>query len=243
MAELDVNVADLPRNMQDSFRDLAMLLGKLAGENLLGLSAFGGWLVDDPLYRGTPARGVAVLGQFDLGMLDQLATEGVRLGKRGLSAPLMMTPEYIKASCDVFPLELLEIQQLNMLVCGADHFGELTFARSDVRLQCEREIKGELIQLRQGLLSVGGKHDQLGGLCRVGAERAMRILRGVLHLADAGALRSSTELVAKAAEVTNVKLNALAGMVGQSPGGGLEGFTRLYEELTELATYVDGLAA
>lgn len=241
MAELEVNVTALPQNTRDSFRDLARLLANLAADNLLGLSAFGGWLADDPLFRATPARSVAVLRRFDLHMLDRLATEGVHFGKRGLSAPLMMTPEYIDASRDVFPLELLEIQQVHALLHGQDHFAELGFARPHVRLQCERELKSELIQLRQGLLAAAGQHNRLGQLCRNGAERAMRVLRGVLHLASAEAPRLSTDLVTRAAEVAGIRLEALAQVVADASRVEFAGFEKFYGDLSALAAYVDKL--
>ena len=241
MAEVEVNVAALPQNTRDSFRDLARLLADLAGDSLLGLGAFGGWLVEDPLYHGTPARSVAVLNRFDLAMLDRLASEGVRFGKRGLSAPLMMTPEYIAASCDVFPLELLEIRQTQTLLRGEDHFAKLEFKRGDLRLQCERELKSELIQLRQGLLAAAGEHKLLGELCRNGAERGMRVLRGVLYLSDAALPRTSAELVELAAKETGVTLDALKQAVTDASGIGFAGFEGFYDNLTALAAYVDKL--
>ncbi len=242
MADLEVNVADLPQNTRDSFRELVQVLGGLAGDNLLGFSAFGGWLIEDPFYQATPARCVAVFQQIDLRMLDRIAGEGVRFGKRGIGAPLMMTPEYIQASCDVFPLELLEIQQLHALLCGGDHFADLKFERGDLRLQCERELKSELIQLRQGLLAAAGEHSHLSELCRGGAERGMRILRGVLHLNDAETPRLSAELIARAADVAGVKLDALREVVADARRLDFGGFERFYADFSALAAYVDELA-
>ena len=39
---------------------------------------------------------------------------------------------------------------------------DLTFKRSDVRLQCERELKADLIRLRQGYITAGGKDPLIG---------------------------------------------------------------------------------
>ena len=35
---------------------------------------------------------------------------------------------------------------MHQLVVGEDHFSELRFDSGDLRLQCERELKSELIQ-------------------------------------------------------------------------------------------------
>jgi hypothetical protein len=241
VVDAGVNVSGLPGNTRASFQELGRLLISLAGDHLLGLSAFGGWLNDDPLYRGTPARSVAVLERFDLKLLDRIACEGVRLGKRGLAAPLIMTPEYIAASRDVFPLELMEIQHLNVLLHGRDCFGTLEFQQADVRLQCERELKSELIHLRQALLTAGGEHQRLGEPCRQAAERATRVLRGVLYLAAKDAPRPAAALVERCAEATGLKVDALRQVVLEAGRVDFGGFERFYGDLTALAEYVDRL--
>ena len=242
MVDASANVPTLPANTRGSFQELTQLLTSLAGAHLLGLNAFGGWLIDDALFRGTPARSVAVLERFDLRLLDRLAREGVRLGKRGLAAPLLMTPEYIAASRDVFPLELMEIQHLNVLVHGRDCFGSLEFRRGDVRLQCERELKSELLHLRQTLLAAGGEHRRLGEHVRHEAERATRVLRGVLYLAAKDAPRPSAEMVGRCADATGLKLDTLRQVVLDPGRVDFDGFERFYADLTALADYVDKLA-
>jgi hypothetical protein len=239
----EVGVETLPANVRAAFADLVQLLSDLAGDNLLGLTAFGGWLVDDPLYRGAPASSVAVLKQFDLYFLDRLARQGTRLGKRGLRAPLIMTPDYIRASCDTFPLELLEIQQVGTLLCGVDYFADLHFERVHVRLQCERELKSQLIHLRQGLLAAAGHRKRLAIVCGRVAERSTRVLRGVLHLAGADLPRQSANLAERSAELTGIPLDALRQVMTDPRKVEFAAFERFYQEVSALADYVDKLSA
>lgn len=240
MATVEINVTALPANTQASFRELGQLVAELTGEALVGFTAFGGWLADDPLYAGTPARSVLVLSRIDLMKVDQLATRGPRFGQRGLAAPLLMTPPYIAASRDVFPLELLEIQQTGVLLFGADHFRPLTFEPGDVRLQCERELKSALIQLRQGLLAAAGQHQRLADGCRAEADRLMRVLRGLLHLKGATAT-GAVPLVAATATQTGLPLETLNTAVADPAAVDFAAFERLYGELVTLAEYVDKL--
>jgi hypothetical protein len=236
-----LDVTRLPANVQDSFRELAQLIQTLAPEALLSLTPFGGWLADDPLYADTPARSVAVMSAFDLRVLDQLGREGVQFGKRGLAAPLVMTPEYIAAVCDVFPLELLEIRELHETVLGEDPFASLRFERRDVRLQCERELRSELIQLRHGLVAVAGKHKELTPLCRNAAERTARVLRGVLLLADKPLPRLAAELAEATELVAGVALPALRQVTTTASAVDFGRFEAFYHELTSLAAYVNRL--
>lgn len=242
MTNRDIVLDALPVEYRDAFQQFAEVLLELASEELIGLSAFGGWLVDDPFFQGTPARSVVVLRDIELKMLDRLASSGAHFGRKNLSAPLMMTPEYVKASCDVFPLELLEIQQLHGLIFGADHFADLVFERRDVRLQCEREFKSELIQLRQGLLAAAGKHRLLGDLCRGCATRTVRLLRGVLYVGGVNpAPKLTREVVEEATDVTNHKLEALGRIVSGLQDVDFNDFERFYREVDTLTSYVDGL--
>ena len=69
----------------------------------------------------------------------------------------MMTPDYIKNSLDVFPMEFLNIKLLHYTVYGEDVFSDLDIDPSDLRQQCEREIKAKLIGMRQGYISSMGE--------------------------------------------------------------------------------------
>jgi hypothetical protein len=93
---------------------------------------------------------------MDLGFLEVLASLGKRYGRKGISAPLIMTPEYITHSLDVFPVEFLNIKLLHETLFGEDLFQNLEIDRKDLRLQCERELKVRLIGLRQGYIASMG---------------------------------------------------------------------------------------
>jgi len=232
----------IPIDFRDGFELLAHVLSEIAADNLLSVSAFGAWLVDDPLYAREPAGSVLVLRSLDLSLLDRLARHGARLGQLKLQAPLIMTPEYVHASCDTFPLELLEIQQLHEPLLGEDHFAACRFEPRDLRLQCERELKRELIQLRQGLLAAAGKRRALDEVCRASARRTMRILRGLLRLGgQAKAPERSAALVTAARKSSGVRLDELHEVVTGAEHIGFEGFERFYREIESLAACADRL--
>ena len=99
---------------------------------------------------------VVVLGRMDLKFLEFLAPLGKKYGRKRIAAPLIMTPEYIASSLDIFPIEFFNIQHLHLTVFGEDIFRTLDIKKSDLRLQCEQELKVTLISLRQGYISAAG---------------------------------------------------------------------------------------
>ena len=238
-----IDVSSLPPRLQQPVRELAKILCELASDNLKGLVVFGAALTDsfDPTRMRT--QSVAVLDHVDLAMLNQLRTKGVTFGKMGLQAPLIMTPRYIDESRDVFPVDLLEIQQRHVVVFGDDHFKDLAFHRPDVRLQCERELKRALIQLRQGLLAAAHRDKVLTHLCQAAAEHVVRILRAVLWLKAKEAPASMREMVDTARPVVDMSLDGLRAAIDPEDAQDFARLEALYRDVEALAQWVDKLEA
>jgi len=125
-------------------------------DSIHSIAITGSALTDDFDPEKSDVNSVLVLNKMDLGFLEVLASLGKTYGKKGISAPLIMTPEYIKHSLDVFPIEFLNIKLIHETLFGEDLFQHLLIERKDLRLQCERELKVRLIGLRQGYISSMG---------------------------------------------------------------------------------------
>jgi len=125
-------------------------------DNIHSITITGSALTDDFDPGKSDVNSVFVLDEMDFKFLEILAPLGKKYGKKRIAAPLIMTPEYIKNSLDVFPLEFLNIKLLHKTLFGEDLFDDLKIDPSDLRLQCERELKVRLIGLRQGYLSSSG---------------------------------------------------------------------------------------
>ena len=125
-------------------------------DNIQSITITGSALTDDFVPGKSDVNSVFVLGEMDLKFLEILAPLGKKYGKKRIAAPLIMTPEYIETSLDVFPMEFLNIKLLHKTLYGEDIFQNLKIDLSDLRLQCERELKVRLIGLRQGYLSSSG---------------------------------------------------------------------------------------
>lgn len=95
---------------------------------------------------------LVILNEMNSEIFDFLALRGKKFGRRRIRAPLVMTRSYIGYSLDVFPIEFLEMHLINKLVYGEDILNGLRFEKRNLRLQCERELKGRLQIIRQGYL-------------------------------------------------------------------------------------------
>ena len=151
-------------------------------------------LVSIILY-GSAACGEYVPGKSDINFIVVLSEEGIdhidrALGvvakwkNRNVAVPLFLTEDFVRTSQDVFPIEYLTIQKNHEMVFGKDIFEALAFDRRFVRLQCEREIKGKLLLLREAFLETGGKAKRLRGLVGESLGAIVALFNGLLYLKE-----------------------------------------------------------
>jgi len=130
-------------------------------DNIHSITLTGSAVTEDFMPGKSDINSVFVLREMDLKFLELLASLGKKYRKKRIAAPLIMTPEYIMNSLDVFPLEFLNIKLLHKTIWGEDLFRNLEINHSNLRLQCERELKVRLIGLRQGYISCLGNSKML----------------------------------------------------------------------------------
>jgi hypothetical protein len=149
-------------------------------DKIHSITITGSALTDDFDPKASDINSVFVLTEMDLKFLELLAPLGKKYGKKGVAAPLIMTPGYISNSLDVFPLEFLNIQLLHQTVFGEDLFQGLEIDRSDLRLQCERELKVRMIGLRQGYISSTGDSKMLMNMFVDSFSGYIPLFRGII---------------------------------------------------------------
>ena len=153
---------------------------------------------------------VMVLHEMDLKFLELLAPMGRKFGRKGIAAPLFMTPTYIDQSRDVFPIEFLNIKLLHHTVFGQDIFRDLDIDRSDLRHQCERELKVKLIGLRQGYLSAAGDQKILAAGFADSFAGYMPLFKAIIVLLGHEPPQSNREILASLTDISGIRTDAFA---------------------------------
>jgi len=146
----DLNINDEALTKFKPFLDIVLNKYK---DKIHSIHITGSALTEDFNPNTSDINSIIVLNKMDLKFLEDFAPLGKKFGKKQVSSPLIMTPEYIYSSLDVFPIEFLTIKLLHKTIFGEDIFSDLEIKKSDLRPQCERELKVRLIGLRQGYLS------------------------------------------------------------------------------------------
>lgn len=226
-------------SMRQPLQNYAQLVQELAGKSAKSLALFGAIAAGSFDPSRHTARNVLVVDRVDLSILRKLAEHGTSLGKVSISAPLVMTPEYIKASLDTFPLEFLEIHQKHLVVFGDDYFDDLSFEESHLRLQCERELKTILIGLRQGLLAAAGREKFISALERDVAEGLLRTLRGMLWLKGQKEAKPADDVLVEIEKITERKLAGVRVALDAAAHHGWNEFETLYGDVEALGEVAD----
>ena len=151
-------------------------------ENIHSIDIVGSAVTEDFNEKTSDINSIFALKEMDLKFIELIAPLGKRYRKKSIAVPLVMTPEYIKHSLDVFPIEFLDFKLIHETVFGKDILKDIEISRVDLRHQCEREIKSKLIGLRQGYISSEGDRHMLTERFVSSIAGYMPLFRGIIFL-------------------------------------------------------------
>ena len=155
--------------------------------------------------KNSDINSVVVLENMNLKFLEFLAPLGKKYGKKRIAAPLIMTPEYIDTSLDVFPIEFFNIQKLHYTIFGKDVFQDLDIKKSDLRRQCEQELKVKLIGLRQGFIAAAGDRKILARDFAESFSGYMPLFKAIILLLGKEPPRTNADILVTLEEVSGVR--------------------------------------
>ena len=102
--------------------------------------------------------------------------------RQGFATPLFFDPETLHASLDVFPIEFLDMQERHRTLVGPDLLAGLDIGRGNLRLQCEQELRGKLLKLRQSYVECTQAPGDLERVLRVAVSSIVVLARTLLRL-------------------------------------------------------------
>lgn len=145
------------------------------------------------LVYGSAARGEFLPGYSNVNLLILLeqATQPVLQAWAGLGkpwesekiiAPLLLTQDDLRQSAEVFPLEFLNISDHHVLLQGTDPFPDLPVNAARLLFQCEQELRGNLLRIRQRYVEGWARVEAVQTLLPLSLTALIACLRGVYRL-------------------------------------------------------------
>ena len=138
----------LPEELRTKLYRLSESLQACLGEHLLSLILYGDLVKEHLTPDFSRCDLLLILKQAHIDKLGPLGSL-IRQAARDLRVSVMiMTPQDLQRSCDVFPIKFLDMQHHHSLLWGEPLLEKLEISSDHLRLRCEQELKNLLLRLR-----------------------------------------------------------------------------------------------
>jgi hypothetical protein len=223
---------------------------RVFGEECLSVVLYGSAVTDDFDPKRSDLNFLVVLTEAGLRGLKQAQPFVGRWRRDRILFPLFMTEAGIASSLDSFPVEFFNMQLAYRVRHGKDVLGPLVLPRRELRLQCERELKGKLLRLREEYLLTQGKPKAVRNLIALSLVSFVSLFRALLFLNGKPVPPTRGEVLTEACGELHLDLALFRNLLAIRQKGltytkfELEDFTERYiEEIDRLCRDVDQMTA
>jgi len=176
------NLETLPEAVAKKLRPYLEEMIGIQGENLISAAVYGSAVGADYLEKSSDINILLVCREIDLATLKN----SLRLVKKGfrdrIPAPLFLTRRHLETSADVFPVEFLEIKDRHRILYGPDLISGLEIDLKHLRHQCEEQIKGKLILVREAYLETARRKGGIDRILKGSLSSLMPVFRNLPRL-------------------------------------------------------------
>jgi hypothetical protein len=181
----------------------------LYGDDLVSLMLYGSAAGTDFVPDRSDLNFLVVLKRVTLEALRKAVPLIGDWHRQRIATPLFVDPDFLRSSLDVFPIEFLDMQEQHRLLAGKDILLELNISPKNLRLQCEEELKGKLLNLYRGYLETGGRVEALVELMIGSLKSFLIITRHLLRLKGLKPAQEFLEILVQAEETFELGFEAI----------------------------------
>jgi hypothetical protein len=219
---------------------------RIFGENLVSVILYGSAGTPEYIPKKSDLNFLIVLSEEGIEQLNLAHELAAKWHKKKVSTPLFLTKDYIESSLDTFPIEFLNIKRNYKVVLGEDVLAELSFNKEFVRMQCERELKGKLLLLREKYVETRGRARVLKNLIAASVPTCVFVFKALLYLLDKEVPATKHETISVLARELNIDeglfltLLKIRERVLKPPAKEIDGMFQAYlKEMRNLALLMD----
>src|SRR3984893_8771437 len=147
--------------MDPKLDEFVQKLKSSAAENLKAVALYGSAVTGEFHSKHSDLNLLCVLDRADAARIEALRAPVEWWLRQGHPAPLVFTLEELRRSADVFAIELLDMKQHHRMLLGEDFLAGLEVPMALHRLQVERELRVNVIRLRQAYLRSQGRRAEM----------------------------------------------------------------------------------
>lgn len=220
----------------------------LYGDDLVSLMLYGSAAGMDFVPDRSNLNFLVVLRRITLEALRKAVPLIRGWHRQRIATPLFVDPDFLRSSLDVFPIEFLDMQEQHRLLAGKDILLELTISPKNLRLQCEEELKGKLLNLYRGYLETGGRVEALEELMVSSLKSFLIVARHLLRLKGLKPAHEFLEILVQAEKTFELSFEAIRDVhslrlgairLGKSDAQSM--FARYLSDIEQLAAHAEAL--
>ncbi len=185
----------MPEQLKEVIKDFTTDINKFFGEEVEAIILYGSAATEEYISKKSDVNFLICLSEQGIEKIDTVKEKIGSWQRKNISLPLFLTKSYIQASLDSFPVEFFNISQTYRIIQGEDILKDLKIKKEDLRLQCERELKGKLLKLRQGYIVTRGKKRKISQLINESMVTFTSIFKVLLFLKDSEAPVKKSDVI------------------------------------------------
>ena len=182
-------------DLEETLRSFTEDIRGLYGDTLLAVVLYGSAASGEYVRGKSNINSLILLKEVTPQELKKCAKHLQKWRKNGIVTPLFVDPAYVNSSIDVFPIEFLDMKQRYRLLYGQDFLRDLELNFTHLRFQCEQELKGKMLRLRQLYIEGTQSSQDLTRLLVKSLSSFIVLFRALLHLRRLPAPQSSDEVL------------------------------------------------
>lgn len=162
---------------EKDLNELVRRLKQAGGSNLRAIVLYGSAVGGEFHREHSDLNILCLLDRLDGASLRAVRPVALWWWRKGHPAPLLFTLGELHNSADVFAIELLDMKQRHRMLWGEEFLEHLEVPMGLHRLQVERELRTNVIRLRQAYLRSRGRHAELAELMIASASSFAALFR------------------------------------------------------------------
>jgi predicted nucleotidyltransferase len=182
MSQFPTTWANMPEQAQRTLDSYLRDATKTLGSEISAMILYGSLARGDYLQDRSNINILMVFDHLTMNIMERCTKLNRRWSKERILAPLMFTRDEMNRFLETFPLEFYDIHDHHIVLAGRDPFLEIHIEGRNLLSECEREIRGNLLRVRQQFVEARGNSEGIHALLPISLTTLIPCLRGVYRL-------------------------------------------------------------
>jgi len=176
------NLDKIPISKQEILKYVVEKTIEKHNENIISIFVYGSIMTKDFNEKSSDVNIAIVVKNMSIVTLKSLMDIIKKGLKKKINVPLFLTPEYVKKSLDTFPMEFLTMNDTKCILYGDDILETIQINKEDLRKECEYQLKGKILTIRQAFLEQSLNKKNLEIFMKRSLKALMPVFQNVLRL-------------------------------------------------------------